>query len=418
MSVLNNPRAWTRIAIVVVCVFFPSVSVCAQPTSALSSADTARPDGPVMVLLQGEELRVAEDFVAKLEGNKLRLALLSNGVIQPPPAETLVARLIRQDGSVSEQPLRANGEFVFENVKEGLAALVVTASGVAATSRKAAYAAMTFFVQAPVIPAGEQVRPFQVPIGIVEPERLSRDLSSDSEDDEPPAKTEDILTFDRFKGTRAFKTSGASRFRVQRQPDGSVQGRVVVPQRGYEVKPGVTSLVFYHDDVLVASAYSTPEGDFIVRNLPVGFNTVVATGPSGHTAYSLEVVANPQAGELIRPESARNQKAQTKLVATEEDAESTLIVVLIPPAMMPQVREIVRSSFGTGEQPSAGATVGFPPLMPAGMASGGGAGGGSGGAGGGGAFAVGGLAAIAAAVVALDDDDDGFNVPIATPIAP
>ncbi|MCA9132590.1 MAG: hypothetical protein KDA45_05535 [Planctomycetales bacterium] len=407
-------------------------------------------DGPHMesqlvYLMQGERRQLSEDFMAELDGDTLRISLESSGLLQDTPSDQLLVSLVQPSGVREELRPDLNGEVVFRNIRQGLAAIVVTADSVASTSLSSAYAAMPFFVTA--VEAGAQPRePLQLPVTEVEPQRVARALLQPAEAPLPTAATagrgEEVLEKDAFD----FVTS--SRFRVQRRADGSVRGRVVVPQRGYEVLPGETRITFYREGQVVATALSSVEGNFVVRDVPLGVNGLVAVGPAGHAAYAVEIMEFK--AELVNPLTESGSPSAQRLVAlqaaselpagnlVQADAADTLIVFLIPPALMDDVRTIIGerwpvSSWLNAAPPAAApaAPAGVPfagaPGMGLGPMPGGGFGGGGsgGGSGGGGGFAGGigpliAVAAIPAIIAATDDDEnfDFFNPPLTTPLTP
>lgn len=386
----------------------------------------------VVYLVQGERRQLSKDFVAELDGDQLLLSLQGSGLVRSTPQDELLVSLIKPSGERQDARPDARGNIAFSGLSEGLAAVVITADSFANTSLSSAYAAIPFFVatsarrapQQPVAPGDAppppeveqpQVAPAPLNVGLVEvvPENLIRDLEAVTQS-APTSSSEVMVAAD-------YDLVPASRFRVQRLADGSVQGRVIVPQRGYETLPGATQVSFFQGSNMVSSTMSTEDGAFVARRVPVGMLGVVAVGPGGHAAYMVEIVEF-QGAERIEAVSSTEGGFSTKFVATRaaafQEVGERLEILLIPPALMDEVLRILNERIGV---PAPAAFAGGPAQFGGGF--GGGGGGGLGGGGGGGGFAGGGLgllgvALIPALIAALDDDDDFFEPPFATPIAP
>ncbi len=384
--------------------------------------------GQVLVyLLQGEKTWITEDYVAELDANsQLRVSLSDSGLSQPAASDEFLVTLIQSNGKSVEMTPDANGDLLFEDVAEGWSALVVVAKNMAMQTQPAMYAAMPVFTRAAQADAPAKA-PVSVQLASVDRERLVREVKQTGET--PPESKGELLPIE------SFEMAAGNHYVVKQSADGSVKGRVIVPQRGFEAIPGVTQIAFYRDGNYLLSTASTAEGDFAVSSLPLGMNSLVATGPSGHTAFSFEVIAENE-GELVNPTAGVKSDAGSKFVSMQGESPESLYVVLIPPAMMPEVKRIVEDNLGGGAPPptsnlagpgAAGAAQGAAPgggFPIGGMGGGGGGfggggfGGGGGGLGGGGA---GGLligAGAIAAAVAASNDDDGFNLNVATAIAP
>ena len=229
-----------------------------------------------------------------------------------------------------------------------------------------------------------------------------------------------------------------NRFQVQLQSDGTLKGQVIVPQVGYERVLGPVDLTFFRDGRLVGKTRSTDSGAFSVAGLQPAIHSIFAAGAAGHTAFAFEVL--PAADDELPIAQARSA-AQAHLVAVNKalaDPSSSLIVFIIPPRMMDQVRDAVRPQYPVPQGPGnglSGGPLGAPSGLPGspsslpgnpGMASsfgGGGMGGGGsfGGGAGGGMGGMGGLlgiAGLAVGVAALANQDDGFTSPPATLVSP
>ena len=383
-------------------------------------------------LLQGEPRELTEDFVAQLDGDQLRVSLTTRGLINAPNDELMVS-LVQPSGAREDKRPDFNGEILFENVREGLAAIVVTADSLTSTSLSSLYAAIPVFVTSS--DAGDALAappsPFEVPVAEVNPEELARDLNQNIE---APTSPGDLLA------ASDYDIIPESRFRVQRMADGSVQGRVSVPQRGYEAIPGVTRVAVYRGGQLVAATDTDEEGQFVLQSVPAGYLSLIATGAAGHAAYTIEVIEF-QGAELVDPLSRKSESGDV-FVATANNqlgaAGRKLVVFLIPPALMTEIRRILAERLYGGAGPGGGLPGGdlAPALAgPGGAPLGGGLGqapynfgagygGGYYGGGGGGGFGGGlgdfsGLISAGLGIWALSevldsdifDDDDDFRDP-------
>ncbi len=394
----------------------------------------------IPVLLQGEEIKLPEDFVARLDGNKLKVALKTMGLTEKYPDRELLVTLIQDNGGTTELRPDANGELVFDNVKEGLASIVV-ASG------QTAYAAMALYAIPSV--ANNNVAPFEVPVASVDADEIRNGVESAGHGPTQGAAMKQGAA----TSLSDYVTAPANRFQVQLQSDGTLKGQVIVPQVGYERVVGPVDLTFFHEGRLVGKTRSAADGAFSVAGLQPAVHSVFAVGAAGHTAFAFEVLP-PLDNELPL---AQRRNAYAHLVAANvalAAPSSTLFVLIIPPRLMDQVRDAVRPSYPAPQSSASGlaggplgapigglpaasgapgalgspsATSSFGGGMGGGGMGGGGMGGGGmggGGMGGGGMGGIGGLggllgiAGLAVGVTAISNNDDGFTAPPVTPVSP
>lgn len=404
-----------------------------HPTS-WSSMNSPEPglNSPRLVyLLQGERRRIAGDFVASLDGDRLKVSLEDQGLIRTTAQRELVVSLIQADGRRTDLIPDSNGNVVFDSVQAGFAALIVTANQLTDVSLTSLYAAVPVFMVAAEDQAAEEQLEVEriedslsIPLAEVDPITVLEDVNREVL---PAGESDDVMEL------REFELVPLSRFRVQRLADGSVAGQVVVPQDGYLAVPGVTTLTFQRNGTVLASTKSDEEGKFVAENVPVGTLSMVATGPSGHAAYAVEVVAFNAANAAGGNQSSTLQ-ASPRFVSFQEQVGRELLVLLIPPALMDEVRRLLNERLGgLGPDGALASDLPAPPVAAEEAtsnaanslnAAGGFAGGGFGGGAGGGAFAGGGggalgIAALATAVAALaTNDGDGFSSNISTPLTP
>jgi uncharacterized membrane protein YgcG len=375
-----------------------------------------------VALIQGEKRQLSDDFVAQLEGDSLIVSLEDRGFLNVNSGDELLVTLVQSSGERIDASPDMRGSLVFQGVQQGLAALVVTADSFANTSVSSLYAAIPFFVTEkpdPDVPADA----YELPLALVSPGALTERIENEVDDFRDETEVMNDGEFD--------VVPQAGRFRVQRLADGSVQGKVVVPQRSYLSVPGVTRISFQKDGITVANAVSDEEGDFVADDVPVGVNSIVATSRVGHAAYSIEVVEF-QGAEELEPPVVRSGEGRIRFVSFPQPAADSMIICLIPPALMDDVRQVLDERMSPPVVDGAPVVDAFAPMAPpaaggfgtpagGGFAGGGGFGGGGGGFGGGGlggAAGLAGLAGLAIGVTALADDDDGFNANPASPIVP
>ncbi len=384
------------------CMFF--VALLATAISSLRAQDITR---PVFVLNQGEEIQLPEDFVARLEGKSLKVALKSMGLAERNLDRELMVSLIQEDGTRVDMKPDSKGELTFNNVTEGLAALVVAGGPLS-------YAAIPFYAapKAAEPEATASSKAFEVPVATVDTGLIRSGVESSG-------------TAGVGESTRPlnyFTPTVANRFQVRLRPSGDMVGRVVVPEAGYDRVPGAFQIAFFRNGNLVQQVSTMVDGTFIVPGLTPGVHSLFATGPSGHAAFSFEVVS-ADAGEQIPAKLSAKTSNGVHYVSTNANAlaaSDSLIILVVPPTLMPQLRDFVQQAYpGAPGAPGIGAPA-APGFGAPGMGGGAGGGMGGGGLGGGGAGIGGGgggliaAAAGAAAIAAAAGNDDSFNPPLAS----
>ncbi len=377
-------------------------------------------NSPWTVLLQGEQRKISSDLIAYLEGDQLEIVLQSNGLVDGPKDEYLVS-LVQPNGDRIDQRPDENGRLAFAGVQQGLAALVITADTLSTRSTNALYAAIPFYMAA--APAGGG-KPVDLPLAMVNSSALRKQIDESAFVASDEA---DVLPQSDFDTADAGKLS---RFQVMRTADGSVTGQALAPQLGYIAMLGEISITFTQGEKEV-TAKSDKNGNFELKNVPLGLNSMVAIGMGGHVAHLVEVVEFKGVGELKGPTTGLTN-SRMRFVANQVGAAESMLISLIPPALMDGVKEILddrlpdntpttANNVPPGSAPGSGPTVGGlaasgSPISAAGGGLGGGAGGGGAGLGGGGGAL--GAAALAVAAAALANDDGGFNANASSGLAP
>lgn len=248
----------------------------------------------------------------------------------------------------------------------------------------------------------------------------------------PPSAAASTLAASDLADVSAF---GPAAYRVRVADDGRLFGQVLSliasGISGSDVAG--THLSLFRDGRPFAQTIADARGRFMVPSVTPGPYGIIAAGPAGYAAFGFDVIPGSAVVDQVNDLGERFVATANANAATQ--VSDVLPVVLIPPAYIPQLVDVLRTFygplFGTGIDGVGGLgglapIPGVGPLAPGGFAPGaagfgpgGGFGGGGGAMGGGGFGGLGGLASLAAigAVVAATDDDDNPIIPI-EPVSP
>lgn len=377
-------------------------------------------------MVQGQEVPIPEDYIGKYEMQKKELLVTLDSLGAEASAdEDVTVVLVHADGRTESQKAGADGQFVFNNVTSGLASFVVTGS-------QGTYGAMAVFLDAVTAPLLGAPSPnaAELPAASPAPLRIPTIAKVDKSEIKRAVNVSGFGTQGAaVKPISFYKPGPASRFQVK-LVNGVLQGKVVVPEDGYEQQPGSFNVTIMKNGSVAGATVSDADGNFNVRLNSSGTHSIIAAGPSGHVAFSFEVVDGGQTARL-------GWQSTIKMVARLPEPGEVLYVLVIPPRMMTSVRKVVNDAFRDPTLPPIDPSVppAFAPGFPGGYAGGGFGGGAAGGGGfgglaggsGGGGGGLGGLSGIgpllgigglAAGVAALASDDDGFNSVPASIIVP
>ncbi len=377
---------------------------------------------PVANVLQGEDIDLPQEFVARLDDGKLKVALDTLGIpsFVDSARANLIVRLIGMDGTNVQARTNAEGVAEFAGVTPDILHAVVV-------NDQVAHAAI------PVMPISAETADaesitsdtIKIPVLGTSREEILKNVaaytSPNRSIESPFGRTFGV---DRIGPIRGVYT-------VRMSVDGLVSGRIVVPDTGAESSLRFANITILQGNQVIAQTTSnTTDGVFSLVNMRPGSYGLIAAGPAGYAAYAFEVL--PNAAPLT---SIINGQ---RLIAANVVAEE-LIVFMVPPELADQVTETITQDY-TLEPISADPATPTPTEMaltpdvgiPGGGFPGGGFPGGGfpGGAGGGGSGLAGGLngalsqlaqvaplialGGIAAAVASDNNDEINTIVPVAS----
>ncbi len=367
----------------------------------------------VAAAAQSKDIELPEDFLVRVEGNKLKVALETMGMIesQRSPANLLV-KLLDMSGGEKIATTDELGFAEFEGVEADVMHALVVADG--ASNVHAAMPLMTVSEEKAKEKSITSTR-LRIPLMEANRQEILASINRDIPPGSPMAGA--------FYGLDDYTVKGINLFRVRLQTDGNLAGRVIVADRDLAEKLRYAKLTFFRDNQVVARADSSSiDGSFSLNGLSAGIHGVLAAGPAGYAAFAFDVlpavVGGNKSSQEARPVAFQEAKPSDKL-----------FVFLVPPTVTPKVTEQVRETFN---QPVDN-TIPTPDTFttPPGFAGGyggmgggyGGMGGGNigggsggGGGGGGGGFGGGALGALGLIGAAIANDSGSSNSVIVSPI--
>ena len=364
-----------------------------------------------MVNAQSNKVDLPEDFLVRLEGNKLQVSLDSMGASDSNVSANVLVRLLDSNGIEKTAMSNQAGIAEFTNVMaDQLHAIVVTdrdAHGViplmtVGEQNATANRVTSKLIHLPLI-TGNQAEIL---------ETINRDI--------PPngSKLGTHFNLDNYR------LQSPNLYQVQLQSDGSLAGHVVIADRDLSEKLRYARLTFFRNNQVVFKADSNvKDGSFSVDGLTTGVYGVVAAGPAGYTAFAFEVL--PAADQ---PGFPGGNILEKPVSFAQPQPSKQLYVFLVPPSLVPKVTDRVREDY---RQPAIDPIAGSPSSPVPNMAlggnnyggggfGGGGFGGGSGGSGGGGGGGRGGIGGLAglAGIAAVIANDFGNSSGVVSPITP
>ena len=378
------------------------------------------------IKMQSQDVELPEDFMVRVDGNKLQVSLVSLGAIDAQMStSSMLVRLLNARGEEQEATTNAQGIAEFRDVQpDELHALLV--------ADEKAHAAI------PVMPLsaknasmrGVNAKDFRLP---VMPANKQEIMSAIVRGTTPSSNQTGVLSEQdsELYAVSDYKLRAINPYSVRLQKDGRLLGKVVVADRDLEDKLRFAKLTFLQNNQVIARTDSNPvDGSFDIASMQPGMYGLIASGPAGYSSFSFEVLPSTISplignGALGRPVSIGQTETNEKLY-----------VFLCPPKFVPKINEYCREAYGKPSD-AAGATAGSgipgsgAGLASSGMAGAGGFGGGGfggggfggggfggggfgGGAGGGlgGLLGVGGLIAVGAIVASNDNNNTTTTSPI------
>lgn len=366
----------------------------------------------INAIFQSKEVELPEDFLVKVNGDKLQIALVNAGVIgKQPSTANLLVRLFDSDGAEKTATTNERGiaEFVGVQPNEMHALLVADAK---------AHAALPLMTVGPEYAESNRIETnqFKLSIGAANANEI---LSSiDNHIPPPEGNVGEVY------GVSEYVSKETNVYKVHLQRDGTLLGRVVVIDKDLAKRLRYANLTFIQNNTVVGRTNADAnDGSFELPGLKVGTHTVIAAGPAGYASFAFEVL--PALKNRQTQIGIEVQGLPVSMSVTEEDR---LYVCLCPPRVLPQITARIRQVYtnvdatGTGTADGSGAAIadasagmgGYGPGFGGAGFGGGSFGGGGGGFGGGGFGALAGIAGLSAVagILAADNQDNEVVSPI------
>ena len=368
--------------------------------------------GPRYVNLQGEDIELPEDFLVRVDGNKLQVALVSLGAIERQySTSNLLVSLLNSNGDEKTATTNQQGIAEFTGVQpDELHALLVVDEKL-----HAAIPLMTVSAQS-AMKRNINSKRIRLPLAPANREEI---LSSIARGTLP----EGNMAGELYKSSD-YRLRAVNPYSVRLQNNGNLLGRVVVSDRDLADNLRFANLTFLRNNQVIARTDSDPDdGSFNVSGLREGVYGVIAAGPAGYSSFAFEVLPALSVTAAIVGDDVPGRPVS--IVQPIPDPNQKLYVFLCPPKLVPKISDRVRQAYGQPTGDSAGNQP-VPGLTMAGSGGGAGFGGGGGGFGGGSAGGGGfggaggllGLAGLGAGIAALITvEDNNNNTPVVSPIS-
>ena len=359
-----------------------------------------------VVNIQGQDIELPEDFMVRVDGNKMQVALVSMGAISPQMSKSnLLVRLLNSNGQEKEAMTNMQGIATFTDVqpdelhavvvvdeKAHVAVPLLTVSTQNAIKRKIS----TKPVRLPLIPANREEMLNSIARGLLPSSDLGGELY----------------------GVSDYKLQAVNPYSVRLQKDGNMLGRIIVADRDLAENLRYAKLTFLRDNQVVARTDSNPsDGSFNVVGLKPGVYGVIAAGPAGYSSFAFNILPAEKPARLGEGISGKPVSfVQTDPSESLAIPSDRLFVFLCPPTLVPIISDRIRQAYGqpndasTSTQPVSGLTM-------AGNGGGGSSGGGGSGGGIGGIAAIAGLATVGVIAASNDSNNNSENI-VVSPIAP
>jgi hypothetical protein len=350
---------------------------------------------------QGQEIELPEDFMVRVDGNKMEVALVAMGAINAQvPKSSLLVRLLNSNGKEKEATTDLQGIATFTDVQPGeLHALLVV--------DEKAHAAIPLLTVSTenAIQRNIVSKPISLPLAPVNREEILGSLARGI----VPSNDAGGELYDNSE----YKVKSVNPYSVRLQNDGSLPGKIVIADKELADDLRYAKLTFLRDNQVVARTDSNPrDGSFNVAGLRPGPYSVIAAGPAGYASYAFEVLPTEKQARIGGAISGR------PVSFVQADTNEKLFVFLCPPKLVPQITDRIWQAYGQSNIASSPTSpVSELPMAGSGgvgVGSLGGGGFGGGGFGGGAGLGIAGLAAVTA-VVASNDSNSSSNV--VSPIA-
>jgi hypothetical protein len=357
------------------------------------------------VFAQSKDVELPEDFLVRVEGNKLQVALESLGVIDAKrPTANLLVRLLDSSGAEKTATTNSQGIAEFTGVKPDELHAVVVAD-------KNSHGVIPLMTVSESVAQAKGIVSTRLRLPIMETNQ-EEILASIGRDIAPSG-----VAGSSFYTLDDYNLQGLNLYRVRLQTDGNLLGRIIIADRELAENLRYAKLTFFRGNQVVARTDSLPsDGSFEVSGLETGIHGVVAAGPAGYSAFAFDVLP-----PSIAPGQPEESLPGLPVSFAESKPSEKLFVFLVPPKLVNKVLARVREGMNTTTDSGATQSFAGQPGMPGGFGGGGFGGGGFGGggsSGGGGIGGGGGLSGLAglAGIAAIIANDSGSNNNLISPI--
>jgi uncharacterized membrane protein YgcG len=389
--------------------------ICGFAALNVSAQEASR--NHVFIHLQSQDIELPEDFMARVDGNKLQVTLASLGAVESQPSTaSMLVRLLNSKGEERVAIANSEGVAEFDNVNTNeLHALLV--------ADESYHAAIPIMTMSSKDADAQGLTSTSVSLSLM-PANPTEILASINRDIVPSNEPAGELY-----ASSDYRRLSASPYKVRLQKDGRLIGKVIVSDKELSEKLRYASLTFMRNNQAISRVSSNPaDGSFVVPNLTPGVYGVIAAGPAGYASFAFDVL--PASATVGRGRTDR----ETPVAFVQQNANDRLFVFLCPPKIVPTITDRIRQVYRLSPKPTdsvasggaasnatggAGAASGMSTGSGFGMGGYGGGGGFVGGGGGGGIFGgnVGGILGIAglataAGILAADQSSDQPASPI------
>ncbi|MEQ1826872.1 MAG: hypothetical protein ABL921_13035, partial [Pirellula sp.] len=293
------------------------------------------------VNMQSKDIELPEDFMARVDGNKLQVTLAALGAVESQPSTaSLLVRLLNSKGDERVAVANSNGVAEFENVNANeLHALLV--------ADETSHAAIPIMTVSSMDADRRGLTSKNVKLPLM-PANRREILASINRDILPPTGPAGELY-----GTSDYRAEKTNPYRVRLQSDGRLLGRVIVADRDLVERLRYAKLTFLRNNQVITRVDSDPDdGSFVVPSLAPGVYGVIAAGPAGYSSFAFDVLP-----ATARRVTVRNPNREIQVSMVQSDSSNQLYVFLCPPKLVPAITDRIREVYRQPSSDAAGAVA-------------------------------------------------------------